>query len=393
MNTRHFILTTVPVLLMLVPATAVHADVTTDGDVRKVTLLDEGWQFGKGENPTEWEDVSIPHDWAIYGPFDRENDIQTVAVVQNGEETASVKTGRTGGLPYVGVGWYVRNLDVDLEPVISYCGRRATLVFDGAMSEARVYVNGHEVIFWPYGYNSFYCDITPYLTEDGKGNELKVRLENKPQSSRWYPGAGLYRNVWLIETNDVHIPVWGTTVTTELNGAGDTATVRLATEVEGIPDGFDMQLSTTIYDRDSKVVAGSVDHTPIDSANGSWKAEQIFRIPNPELWSPETPSLYKAETRVIIYPTPPEFKPGEQRYVQARKELCDTYTTTFGIRTIEVRPETGFYLNGQNRKFKGVCLHHDLGPLGAAINVYSSATRWASWLSWRISTSGTRLNA
>ena len=164
MNTRHFILTTVPVLLMLVPATAVHADATTDGDVRKVTLLDEGWQFGKGENPTEWEDVSIPHDWAIYGPFDRENDIQTVAVVQNGEETASVKTGRTGGLPYVGTGWYIRNLDVDLKPATSYCGRQATLVFDGAMSEARVYVNGHEVIFWPYGYNSFYCDITPYLT-------------------------------------------------------------------------------------------------------------------------------------------------------------------------------------------------------------------------------------
>ena len=111
MNTRHFILTTVPALLMLIPATAVHADTATDGDVRKVTLLDEGWQFGKGENPTEWEDVSIPHDWAIYGPFDRENDIQTVAVVQNGEETASVKTGRTGGLPYVGVGWYVGPTD------------------------------------------------------------------------------------------------------------------------------------------------------------------------------------------------------------------------------------------------------------------------------------------
>ena len=371
MNTRHFILTTVPALLMLIPATAVHADTATDGDVRKVTLLDEGWQFGKGENPTEWEDVSIPHDWAIYGPFDRGNDIQTVAVVQNGEETASVKTGRTGGLPYVGVGWYVRNLDVDMEQSASsyYCKRRATLVFDGAMSEARVYVNGHEVIFWPYGYNSFYCDITPYLTEDGKNNELKVRLENKPQSSRWYPGAGLYRNVWLIETNDAHIPVWGTTVTTELNGSGDTATVRLAAEVECIPEGFDMQLTTTIYDRNDKVVASSGGYTLIsDDGDGLVKAEQTFRITDPELWSPETPSLYRAETGVTIYPTPPDFKPGEQRYVQARKELCDTYTTTFGIRTIEVRPETGFYLNGQNRKFKGVCLHHDLGPLGAAVN-------------------------
>ena len=371
MNTANIIIKTALALSVLTAGavTSVYAD--TDGDVRRVILLDEGWKFGKGENPAQWEDVTIPHDWAIYGPFDRENDIQTIAVVQNGEETASVKTGRTGGLPYVGVGWYVRNLDVDMEQSASsyYCKRRATLVFDGAMSEARVYVNGHEVIFWPYGYNSFYCDITPYLTEDGKNNELKVRLENKPQSSRWYPGAGLYRNVWLIETNDAHIPVWGTTVTTELNGSGDTATVRLAAEVEGIPEGFDMQLTTTIYDRNDKVVASSGGYTLIsDDGDGLVKAEQTFRITDPELWSPETPSLYRAETGVTIYPTPPDFKPGEQRYVQARKELCDTYTTTFGIRTIEVRPETGFYLNGQNRKFKGVCLHHDLGPLGAAVN-------------------------
>lgn len=371
MNTANIIIKTALALSVMTAGavTSVYAD--TDGDVRRVILLDEGWKFGKGENPAQWEDVTIPHDWAIYGPFDRENDIQTIAVVQNGEETASVKTGRTGGLPYVGVGWYVRNLDVDMEQSASsyYCKRRATLIFDGAMSEARVYVNGHEVIFWPYGYNSFYCDITPYLTEDGKNNELKVRLENKPQSSRWYPGAGLYRNVWLIESNEAHIPVWGTTVTTELNGSGDTATVRLAAEVEGIPEGFDMQLTTTIYDRNDKVVASSGDCTLIsDDGDGLVKAEQTFRITDPELWSPETPSLYRAETGVTIYPTPPDFKPGEQRYVQARKELCDTYTTTFGIRTIEVRPETGFYLNGQNRKFKGVCLHHDLGPLGAAVN-------------------------
>ena len=371
MNTANIIIKTALALSVLTAGavTSVYAD--TDGDVRRVILLDEGWKFGKGENPAQWEDVTIPHDWAIYGPFDRENDIQTIAVVQNGEETASVKTGRTGGLPYVGVGWYVRNLDVDMEQSASsyYCKRRATLIFDGAMSEARVYVNGHEVIFWSYGYNSFYCDITPYLTEDGKNNELKVRLENKPQSSRWYPGAGLYRNVWLIESNEAHIPVWGTTVTTELNGSGDTATVRLAAEVEGIPEGFDMQLTTTIYDRNDKVVASSGGYTLIsDDGDGLVKAEQTFRITDPELWSPETPSLYRAETGVTIYPTPPDFKPGEQRYVQARKELCDTYTTTFGIRTIEVRPETGFYLNGQNRKFKGVCLHHDLGPLGAAVN-------------------------
>ena len=164
-------------------------------EVRNTVLLDKGWQFHKGDSSEVWEDVTM------------------VAVVQNGEETATVKTGRTGGLPYVGVGWYRRTLDVTP-------GKKATLLFDGAMSEARVYVNGEEVIFWPYGYNSFHCDITPFLTADGKNNEIRVRLENRPQSSRWYPGAGLYRNVWLIETEKVHIPVWGTYITTELDRMG-----------------------------------------------------------------------------------------------------------------------------------------------------------------------------
>ena len=145
------------------------------GEARNTVLLDKGWQFHKGDSSEVWEDVSIPHDWAIYGPFSRDNDLQTVAVVQNGEETATVKTGRTGGLPYVGVGWYRRTLDVTP-------GMKATLLFDGAMSEARVYVNGEEVIFWPYGYNSFHCDITPFLTADGKNNEIRVRLENRSAS-------------------------------------------------------------------------------------------------------------------------------------------------------------------------------------------------------------------
>ena len=195
--------------------------------VRTVTLLDKGWQFHKGDSSEVWEDVTIPHDWAIYGPFSRDNDLQTVAVVQNGEETATVKTGRTGGLPYVGVGWYKKTIDVTP-------GKKATLLFDGAMSEARVYVNGEEVIFWPYGYNSFHCDITPFLTADGKNNEIRVRLENRPQSSRWYPGAGLYRNVWLIETEKVHIPVWGTYITTELDPSLLEASVNIRTEIEGI---------------------------------------------------------------------------------------------------------------------------------------------------------------
>lgn len=322
-------------------------------EVRNTVLLDKGWQFHRGDSSEVWEDVTIPHDWAIYGPFSRDNDLQTVAIVQNGEETASVKTGRTGGLPYVGVGWYRRTLNVTP-------GMKATLLFDGAMSEARVYVNGQEVIFWPYGYNSFYCDITPFLYPDGQDNELRVRLENRPQSSRWYPGAGLYRNVRLIETRKVHIPVWGTYITTDLNPSKRQASVNIRTEIAGITTEDIVALITDIRDASGSVV------TSIESLTGASQAlaqggtavlEQKVTVEQPSLWSPENPTLYTAFSRVYT-----QSAGGE-------RELVDTYSTTFGIRSIEVRPETGFYLNGVNRKFQGVCLHHDLGPLGAAVNV------------------------
>ena len=320
--------------------------------IRTVTLLDKGWQFHKGDSSEIWEDVTIPHDWAIYGPFSRDNDLQTVAVVQNGEETATVKTGRTGGLPYVGVGWYRRTLDVTP-------GKKATLLFDGAMSEARVYVNGEEVIFWPYGYNSFHCDITPFLTADGKNNEIRVRLENRPQSSRWYPGAGLYRNVWLIETEKVHIPVWGTYITTELDPSLLEASVNIRTEIEGITTEETVALITVIRDANGRFI------TSIESLTGAEQAaaeggiavlNQKVTVDQPRLWFPETPELYTAYSRIYV-----QDKDGN-------RTLSDFHATTFGIRSIEVRPETGFYLNGVNRKFRGVCLHHDLGPLGAAVN-------------------------
>ena len=321
-------------------------------EVRNTVLLDKGWQFHKGDPSEVWEDVTIPHDWAIYGPFSRDNDLQTVAVVQNGEETATVKTGRTGGLPYVGVGWYRRTLDVTP-------GKKATLLFDGAMSEARVYVNGEEVIFWPYGYNSFHCDITPFLTADGKNNEIRVRLENRPQSSRWYPGAGLYRNVWLIETEKVHIPVWGTYITTELDPSLLEASVNIRTEIEGITTEETVSLITVIHDANGRFV------TSIESLTGAEQAaaeggiavlNQKVTVEQPRLWFPETPELYTAYSRIYV-----QDKDGN-------RTLSDFHATTFGIRSIEVRPETGFYLNGVNRKFQGVCLHHDLGPLGAAVN-------------------------
>ena len=136
---------------------------------RSEQYLEKGWRFAKGDaagaeapafDDASWEQVTIPHDWAIYGPFDRSNDLQNVAVTQNFESEASVKTGRTGGLPYVGVGWYRTTFDAPAD-------KQVALVFDGAMSEARVYVNGKEVGFWPWGYNSFHLDVTPYINKDG----------------------------------------------------------------------------------------------------------------------------------------------------------------------------------------------------------------------------------
>ncbi len=300
---------------------------------RKEVLLERGWEFHKGETGV-WEKVTVPHDWAIYGPFSRDHDLQQVAVTQNMEKVASLKTGRTGGLPYVGCGWYRRTFKVP-------AGRKAVLLFDGAMSEAKVFVNGTEVCFWPYGYNSFWVDVSDQVHK-GR-NELSVRLENQPHSSRWYPGAGLYRNVHLILTDPVHVGVWGTHLTTPVVGA-DVAKVHLETSVEGVSGGE--RVVTAILDPAGFEVAAG--EAPV-SAEGL--AVQDFQLPSPSLWSPEHPSLYKAVTQVY-----------------AGSRLCDTYETVFGVRSIELVPGKGFFLNGSPRKFQGVCNHHDLGPLGAAVN-------------------------
>lgn len=316
---------------------------------RTETLLEKGWKFMKGDvadamkpdfDDKQWEAVTVPHDWAIYGPFDRRHDLQEVAVTQNLETAASVKTGRTGGLPYVGVGWYRTTFEAP-------AGKLVSLVFDGAMSEARVYVNGQEVCFWPCGYNSFHCDVTPYLNKEEAKNLLAVRLENRPQSSRWYPGAGIYRNVRVVATEAVHVPVWGTQLATP-HVSAEYASVCLKTTVEGAGTK-DVRILTQILSPEGEVVA-SKDNTM--KINHGQPFEQNFLVDAPRLWSPETPYLYKAVSKIYV--------DGLQ---------TDEYTTRFGIRSIELVADKGFFLNGQHRKFQGVCNHHDLGPLGAAINV------------------------
>lgn len=316
---------------------------------RSEYLLEKGWKFTKGEvsnaempafNDAKWETVDIPHDWAIFGPFDKNNDLQNVAVTQNFETQASLKTGRTGGLPYVGIGWYRTTFH-------STPGKQTTLIFDGAMSEARVFVNGKEACFWPCGYNSFYCDVTSLVNEDGKNNTLAVRLENRPQSSRWYPGAGLYRNVHVVTTEKIHVPVWGTQITTPYV-KDEYASVCLRTTILNAGK-TELTVVTDIMDADGQVVSTKTNKGVI---NHGQPFTQNFIVKRPKLWSPETPVLYKAVSKIYSGDT-----------------LLDTYSTRFGIRTIEYIADKGFYLNGKRRKFQGVCNHHDLGPLGAAINV------------------------
>lgn len=309
---------------------------------RSESVIAQGWQFAKGASDasTKWQNVSVPHDWAIYGPFDRSNDLQVVAVEQNGETEKTVKTGRTGGLPYIGKGEYRTTFNVsEVE------GKSVSLVFDGAMSNAHVEVNGKEVGRWAFGYNSFHFCIDDAV-KAGE-NTLHVRLENYPESSRWYPGAGLYRHVHLVVTDKIHVPVWGTYVTTP-NVSAQHATVNVRTRIDGVAKGDKIEVRTELVDASGKVVSRN---NTVYTAYPQQPAIQNLSVEHPVLWSPENPYLYKVVTRLV--------KDGVER---------DCYTTRIGIRQLEYIAEKGFFLNGKSTKFKGVCNHHDLGPLGAAVN-------------------------
>ena len=321
--------------------------------VRTERLLETGWKFTREDSQqfshtdyddSAWQTVRIPHDWAIYGPFSINNDKQNVAITQDGQKEAMEHAGRTGGLPFVGPGWY----RLEFEAPDFADGKSCRLIFDGAMSNADVYINGEHAAFWPYGYNSFIVDATPYM-KAGETNQLAVRLENYNESSRWYPGAGLYRNVHLVVTKDAYIPDWGTYVyTRELKD--NYAWVESAVEFV-VPDGKEFRNYTIIneiFDPQGKQVT---QHSETGSAyDGNVFRDEVF-VFEPQLWTPDTPYLYTLKTRVY-----------------EGKTLIDEVETRFGIRTIELRPDEGFFLNGKRTVFRGVCNHHDLGPLGAIAN-------------------------
>jgi len=298
--------------------------------------FDANWKFLKGdaagtEQPSfddkAWRSLDLPHDWAIEGPFD------------------SKYSASTGGLPIYGTGWYRKHFTVSAGDK----GKYLSIEFDGAMSNSTVWINGHELGGRPYGYSSFAFDLTTNL-KFGEDNVVAVRLTPEDQSSRWYPGAGIYRNVWLVETGSVHVANWGTYVTTpEVSAAS--ATVSIKSEIRN-RNGRPAQatVETAILDASGKQV-GRQSSTVTIAPEGSSTVVATIRVSSPHRWDTKDPYLYQAVTTVV-----------------SGKETLDRYVTPFGVRTIEFNRDKGFLLNGRVMKLNGVCDHHDLGALGAAVN-------------------------
>ena len=301
---------------------------------RKIINL-PSWDFSR--DGKVWSQVAVPHDWAIAGPFDKKWDLQMVAIEQNGEKEKTEKSGRSGALPWIGEGMYKMNLQLPK----GY--KRAVLVFDGAMSQPVVSVNGKEAGRWAYGYNAFRIDITPYVQFGGKKNLVEVHLNNVEESSRWYPGGGLYRPVSVELYGKENFSTWDTFVRT-LKADKQEAEVEVNALLEGKIGKSGKTVIALLDEAGTKVAEQTI--------SGATPAiKTTLKVANPQLWSPESPYLYQVKLT---------------RY-EGRK-VADVQTLKTGIRTISVSKNNGFQLNGITRKIKGVCLHHDLGPLGAAEN-------------------------
>ncbi|HTQ52376.1 MAG TPA: beta-galactosidase GalB [Candidatus Acidoferrales bacterium] len=281
-----------------------------------------------------WQQLNLPHDWGMDGPFKPE------------------APGSTGKLPWEGVGWYRKHFTVPASDV----NRRLCLEVDGAMSYANVWLNGQYLGGWPYGYSSWELDLTPWL-KTGAENVLAIRLDNPPASSRWYPGGGIYRNVWLVKTGPVHVAHWGTYVTTPEVSAS-AAKVKIQVTVDNETDAAtSISVKNEIYElgtdnaKGEAVASTTTDGVQIAPHSSQTVQEQAL-VKNPLLWSLKKPQRYVVATTV------------EQNGI-----LLDEYETPFGVRTVKFDPDRGFFLNGEHVRLNGVCDHADLGALGTAINV------------------------
>lgn len=298
--------------------------------------FNEGWLFSKGEqagaenaefDDSGWRPLDLPHDWAIEGPFD---------VKYNA---------RAGGLPFHGTGWYRKHFSLPEEQE----GKRVKVIFDGAMSLAKVWLNGEFLGERPYGYTTFYFDITD-VVKTGEENVIAVELTPEDLSSRWYPGAGIYRNTWLEFNESIHFSQWGTYVCTP-EVSENNALVKVVTSFENHRERCaELTLVSEILDPSGKKVAEESRVLTLE-AGKEGDVIQLMEVDHPKRWDIDSPHRYKLLSKL---------------YVEGKE--VDSYLTPFGIRTIEFSATEGFKLNGRYMKLQGVCLHHDLGPLGGAVN-------------------------
>lgn len=298
--------------------------------------FNKGWLFQKDSlpgaeakdfNDANWQKVTLPHDWSIDGPFDNKYNA------------------RTGGLPVHGIGWYRKHFTIEKE----LQGTQISIEFDGAMSNAKVYLNGTYIGERPYGYIGFELDLTKHINYGGD-NVIAVRLAPEDLSMRWYAGAGIYRNVRLKVNNPVHIPQWGTYVTTPKIENG-VANVNIETTIKNSSNtGTEVSLETIIKDADGAIVANQTSTISL-AANSEDVVKVASQISNVNLWDINKSYLYTAHS-----------------IVKTGNTIVDEYETSFGVRTIEFNTTDGFLLNGKKVVFNGVCMHHDLGPLGAGVN-------------------------
>ena len=305
--------------------------------IRERRNFDNDWRFHKGDvsggeqaalDDHAWRRLNLPHDWSIEGPYSAAN------------------ASGTGYLPG-GIGWYRKKFSV----AESQRGSKISVAFDGVYRDSDVWINGHRLGHRPYGYSSFQYDVTAYLHFGAQQNTLAVRVDHSESAdSRWYTGSGIYRHVWLVTTQPVHVAPWGVFVHTPAVQDAEALVTIETGAVNELPSEVAVRLVTSIEDATGKEVVSATSGQKIAPASTTTVVQQAA-VPNPQLWSTDTPRLYTAVTRI---------------YVEDR--LSDEYRTPFGIRTIRFDPNRGFFLNGKTEKLKGVCLHHDLGALGAAFS-------------------------
>jgi len=302
-------------------------------------LFDEGWQFTQtdsvkmswfGYNDKTWRTLDLPHDWAVEGDF-----------------MATAPSGASGGALPGGIGWYRKHFNVNKADK----GKKLFIDFDGVYMNAKVWINGHELGQRPYGYSSFRYDLTPHLNYGGD-NVVAVRVDNSDQpNSRWYSGCGIYRHVYLVKTDNIHVSHWGTWINAEVQASG-AAVFKLDVELDNeTGKSKKVTVVNTLLDASGKAVGSSSSAVKL-SAGASRKAvSQSMTLKNPQLWSVERPYIYKVRTQVKV-----------------GGKVVDEYYTNTGVRSFRFDAEKGFFLNGKNMKINGVCQHHDMGCLGAAVN-------------------------